>query len=328
LEPEDCLRREIARALAGLRAGATSVIGPFRTVGFAHRLLISPITVRNQDWGRIVLKEQGSRFSAFDAQVIRRAATIVALELSARRTAAELHGPNIEAMIRDLLAGLADHGTLARRAGLHGLSADDAHVLLLISDHDDQRSHAPAAEAVAAALAAPDDTFIAAVSEGVALIRPVDHRADNDPIASARATATQILASLAGSGGGSWIVAISSTFSGVPGFQQAYHEARQVTRCVRTFAAERASSVLTAKELGAGCLFLASTSRDEADQFVRHTLGPLVDLGDRSMRDLLSTLAVFLGSSRSVRDAAQGLGVHENTAPPHTRRRSPGKTAV
>jgi sugar diacid utilization regulator len=310
LEPEDCAGREIAQALAGIRAGTTSVIGPFRTAGFAHRLLISPVTVRGDEWGRVVVKEHGSRFSAFDAQVVRRAATIIALELSARRSATEL-GPSTEAMVRDLLSGLGNDDVLARRAEFHGLNVDDAHLMVLICDEGGAPSRAPRSEAVAAALAGRHNTFIAAVPEGVTLVRPVGHPADGDPVASAHAAATAIVGSLPSAG--SWIGGISSTFSGVSGFKRAYHEARQVTRCLRTFAPHHTTRVLTADELGAGCLFLASTSRDEADQFVRHTLGPLVDLGDRSMRDLLSTLAVFLASSRCVRDAAQALGVHENT---------------
>jgi DNA-binding PucR family transcriptional regulator len=70
---------------------------------------------------------------------------------------------------------------------------------------------------------------------------------------------------------------------------------------------------LSADELGAGRLFLASTTREDADVFVRQTLGPLLNTGERPMSDLLATLAVFFSSSGSVRETADRVGVHENT---------------
>jgi DNA-binding PucR family transcriptional regulator len=110
-----------------------------------------------------------------------------------------------------------------------------------------------------------------------------------------------------------WVAAVSDVFSGVGGFSRGYDDIRQVARCLATFGPDGARRVLAAPELGAGRVFLSSTSRSDADRFVRHTLGPLVTRTDRSTRDLLVTLSMFCAASRNVRQAAECLGVHENT---------------
>ncbi len=309
LEPEDRRQPEIACALAGLRSRTTSVIGPFRIAGFGHRLLMSPISMSGEERGFVVIKEQRMRFSGFDAQVARRAAMIIALQLSAQRSAAELHAPNSHTLVRDLISGLGDDGMLVRRARFHGLDPDAPHVMCLLSDETGRRELGPVACAVTEVI--QGEALTADVPEGLLVILPVGDWLASDPVADACAVARDVLALLPDSGG--CVAGVSSVFAGVCAFPRAYREVRQVNRCLQTFRSEHADRVLASGELGAGSLFLASTSREEADEFVRHTLGPLHNLGDRSMYDLLTTLAVFLGCSRNVRETADRLGVHENT---------------
>ncbi len=309
LEPEDRELPEIARALAGLRSRTTSVIGPFRASGFRHRLLISPISISGEERGFIVIKEQRMRFSAFDAQVARRAGMIIALQLSAQRSAAELHAPDSETLVRDLIAGLGDAGTLVRRARFHGVDPEGSHVMCLLSDNRGERSLGAIASAVAELI--EGECLTADVPEGLLVILPVGEWIASDPVADACSVAQDVLDSLPETGG--CIVGVSGVFTGVSAFPRAYREVRQVNRCLTTFRSDAADRVLASGELGAGSLFLASTSRDEADEFVRQTLGPLYNPADRSMRDLLTTLAVFLGCARNVRETADRLGVHENT---------------
>src|SRR5206468_8364135 len=157
--------------------------------------------------------------------------------------------------------------------------------------------------------ALPDDRAALAVvvPEGIALALSVP---EEDPTSASRQIVDAVLTSIGTNG---VVAAVSCPFSGAGGFSRAYHEARQVARCLRTFGAPDESRVLCGDELGAGSLFLASTTRADAEQFARHTLGPLFDPRDRSMRDLLATLAMFFASSRSVRETAEVIGVHENT---------------
>lgn len=309
LEPEDCEQPEIAQALAGLRPKTTSVIGPFRTTGFAHRLLISPVAVRGDEWGRIVVMEHRSRLTAFDAHVARRAATIIALEISARRRAAEVHAQGTETLLRDLLEGLGDEEKLARRARFQGVPVDERHVLCLVSDEHGQPWRGPAVEQLVAAVGDRTPVAGARVAEGVVLALRVS--ADSDPIDAARGLVEDVLGGI--SRGHRAVAALSSVFTGAGGFARAYHEVRQVAHCLRTFGGGSGGTVLAADDLGAGCLFLASTPRDDADRFVEHTLGALLDEPDRAMADLLATLGAFFSRSRNVRETAEVIGVHENT---------------
>jgi sugar diacid utilization regulator len=309
LEARHCAISEIAEALAGVRPGTTSVIGPFRTAGFGHRLLISPVTVGGDEWGRIVLLERRTRISAFDAQVVRRAGTIIALELSARRRASENVTHTTETLVHDLIAGVADDETLRRRAGFYGLHLEDRQVICLVCDANGNDWTGPDPETMAAALGDEMTAHGTLVPEGVALVLTAKPGA-GDPLAAAHALVEDALGALPPGVAG--IAALSSVFSGVRGYQRAYSEARQVARCLRTFGRD-GRCVLSAEELGAGCLFLASTTRQEADDFVHQTLGPLLNTQEATMRDLLATLAVFFTSSRSVRETADVIGVHENT---------------
>jgi hypothetical protein len=261
LDAEARARPEVASALAGVRAGDATVVGPFPAAGIAHRFLVSPVMVHGEEWGRIVLKECPARLSAFDALVARGAATIVALEFSAERRAAAVHG---------------------------GIEL----------------------EAVRAAVPELAGALVAGVPDGVVLVLPASGPSVCDPIASAVELMERLLEAAPGT---TWIAAVSQVFSGVAGFARSYDDICQVGRCLTTFCGDGTRRVLSVSELGSGRLFLSSTARADADRFVRQTLGPLVAHPDRSMRDLLATLSVFCTASHSVRQAAEQLGVHENT---------------
>jgi DNA-binding PucR family transcriptional regulator len=61
-----------------------------------------------------------------------------------------------------------------------------------------------------------------------------------------------------------------------------------------------------------GRLVLSATSNQEAQRYANETLGSLPTSED-GRAVLLRTLAVFFQSSRSIRQCAKALGVHENT---------------
>jgi len=81
-----------------------------------------------------------------------------------------------------------------------------------------------------------------------------------------------------------------------------------VLACLERFGSGR--RVLSADDLGAGRLLLATSNPAEVERFAEDTLGPLLDGGDT---DLLKTLDVFFENGRSIRRAATALDVHENT---------------
>jgi DNA-binding PucR family transcriptional regulator len=181
--------------------------------------------------------------------------------------------------------------------------------MCLFSDQLGRQSLGAIARAVAEMI--EGESLTAEVPEGLLVMLPVGDWIASDPVADACTAAQDVLDSLAEACG--CVAAVSSVFTGVSAFPRAYREVRQVNRCLATFRSDAADRVLASGELGAGSLFLASTSREEADEFVRQTLGPLHNLSDRSMRDLLTTLALFLACARNVRVTADRLGVHENT---------------
>jgi sugar diacid utilization regulator len=309
LDAEARARPEVASALAGVRAGDATVVGPFPAAGIAHRFLVSPVMVHGEEWGRIVLKECPARLSAFDALVARGAATIVALEFSAERRAAAVHAQTRETLLRDLIAGVGDEATLTRRAAVHALLVEDPHVMCLV--RDERAAHGGIElEAVRAAVPELAGALVAGVPDGVVLVLPASGPSVCDPIASAVELMERLLEAAPGT---TWIAAVSQVFSGVAGFARSYDDICQVGRCLTTFCGDGTRRVLSVSELGSGRLFLSSTARADADRFVRQTLGPLVAHPDRSMRDLLATLSVFCTASHSVRQAAEQLGVHENT---------------
>ena len=94
-------------------------------------------------------------------------------------------------------------------------------------------------------------------------------------------------------------------------YERAYSQAGQVMSCLERFGTDE-RQVLSADDLGAGRLLLASADPGEVERFATETLGPLLD-GGEGTGDLVSTLTAFFEHGRSIRRAATALDVHENT---------------
>jgi DNA-binding PucR family transcriptional regulator len=163
------------------------------------------------------------------------------------------------------------------------------------------------------ALAGPDLDELAVtaeVADGVLLILPLDAAQDDE--AALDAAIARIERALDELDVAKAVrVALSSACPDPTGFADAYADALQVRRCMLAFA-EGVPRVLAADALGAGRLFVASTDREEAEQFARRALGALRtdEPGDQA---LLATLQAFFESARSVGRAAERLGIHKNT---------------
>jgi sugar diacid utilization regulator len=96
------------------------------------------------------------------------------------------------------------------------------------------------------------------------------------------------------------------------GLPAAYHEAREVGRCIESFAGTSSRRVLAADDLGPARLFIANVNSAAAARFVEDVIGPLLT-GEEATDDLLRTLEAFYDTGRSVRLSSERLGVHENT---------------
>jgi sugar diacid utilization regulator len=109
---------------------------------------------------------------------------------------------------------------------------------------------------------------------------------------------------------GHLIAAVSTVCSAPEDYVSAYAQVRQVVYCLDAYCPP-GTNVLTADELGAGRVFLASANPEDAWQFAQSTLGTLLE--SSAGRGLLDTLHCFFTNAESIRGTAAVLGIHENT---------------
>jgi sugar diacid utilization regulator len=247
-----------------------------------------------------------SPLSALDRHAVRRAAAMIALELSARRRVVAAERDSHAALVSDLIRGDRDPGWLAQRGRELDVDLAAPHIVCLLAGPDGGPPPDPGAVAVALAghlggAPAPG----AALADATAVLLPVPEAASRAATAFARGAVADALAGLPGV-----VAALSDPVTRPEDVPHAYDEAVQVLACLRAHAGGPAR-VLAVHDLGAARLLLASLDREHADRFADHKLGPLLAHG--SSEELLETLETFFACGRGIRTAAAALGVHENT---------------
>lgn len=304
---------EVARAIAELEVDRPSVVGPFRRAGVGGRLLVAPVTVRDERWANLILVEQASSFTDFDGLITRRVASIVALEMSAEHRATLAERNARSSLAAELVRGNRDVAQLERRANFLGIPLDTPHVLSLLTWRDGDELKAPDAEAVAAALLRfkPERSILTtSVAEGVVAITELPgKRSLQQEIEEVKGWTASACAAI--DPHGRLIAGISMCCSSATDYARAYEQARQVASCIDAYSPTGRVQVLSAADLGAGRLLLAAADPAETRRFVQDTVGAL--LVDDVPAELLETLVCFFDSSRSVRRSAVALDVHENT---------------
>jgi GAF domain-containing protein len=314
LEPEFRMRPAVAEALSGIDGTRGGVVGPIPAAGLHHRFLIAPVAVRDDCWGHLVLMEHQTRFGPLDMHICRRAATNIALEMSAERraTAAEL---NAQALLAaEMVRGTGDETWLSRRADYLGVRLDVPRVVCLVTVNKGENKAVPEPRELARAVTEqnPDRAVLATtVTEGVVLMLELP---EGEPTVTAiREAKREVAAMLRKIDPQQRLHAgMSSTCRTAKDYIGGYGQARQVSKSMQSFRAPGSEPVLSADDLGAGRLLLSTTDPVEAARFATETLGGLLN-GDDGMGDLLTTLRVFFDTGRSVRNSAAELGVHENT---------------
>ena len=306
-------RPAVAKVISGLEAKQPSVIGPIPSASLPYRYLVTPVTLHDDNWGYVVITAQTSQFSAMDTIVARRASTIIALELTAEQRAADAEVHARGALARDLIFGTDGDMSMNKRANFHGMDLDRPHVVALITRAATGRRRPPSARKFALALRdqKPElQSCVSSVKDGVAAVVELPQGiANRQMVASAK---ERLIKAAEESGSGGVSIAISTVCRGVDSFSGGYDEARQVSKCA-TELADGESPVLAADDLGAGRLLLAAPNGEETRRFADDTLGPLVDENDPAMVTLLITMSAFYTHSRSIRQSAASLEVHENT---------------
>lgn len=313
LEPEVAAMPEVAKVLDDNVGNRAFVVGPIPSAGLLHRHVVAPIVLGEEVWGRLVVMEHKSRFTGGDVVAVRRAATLIALQVSSERKALEADWNAGASLAAELLGGGSDTAVARRRADRLGVSFDARRVVALIASRSGNEADSPDFREVANAFEreAPELKVHATAVEGaVAALVEVPEAEDPEGFGRrSRPLFRAVQESL--HSGDRLVVGVSTPRSGRDGYRSAHREAKQVVECIRRFSPPDGPALFSAEELGVGSLLLSSSDGEAVAKFAEETVGELVS--ERSKADLLVTLCCFFDNMGSIRGAATTLAVHENT---------------
>jgi sugar diacid utilization regulator len=303
----------IACLLRDIVAGSCASVGPLLAEGIRHRHIAAPVDVSGSRWGWLVVMEHRARLSAFDEFLTRRAATHLALELAGRRRLNVSASDARATFARQLIRGTQDPDDLRRSAEYLGIAFEIPRVVAFVTARDSERGAPFDTDPLISEVRKRCGGEVLATKgpEGFALVIDVPStqpvRTGLRVVKAALADACSRLAN-----GNELITGLSSVCREPSGLPGAYREAREVARCIESFAGTSSRRVLAADDLGPGRLFIANVNSAAAARFVEDVIGPLLT-GEEATDDLLRTLEAFYDTGRSVRLSSERLGVHENT---------------
>jgi GAF domain-containing protein len=313
LEPPFVERPEVQEALAAHTGSRAFLVGPLPAAGVLHRYVVAPVLVGAQIWGHLVVMEHKRRFSGGDLLTLRRAATLVALQVTTERRAIEADWNAGASLAAELLGGCSDVALAQRRADRLGVRLDIPRVVTLICARDNRDRRILDFRAVVRCFAdlAPDLRVQAiATSAGVAALLEVPDDADHQEfVVRVKALLHEICETLCPEG--LLVAAVSGVRSKPVEYRAAYFDVQQVVACLQRYSPRPGAAVCSAGDLGAGRMFLATSDPQLVATHAEATLGELVD--DPAKGDLLTTLCSFFDNMASTRRVAERLGVHENT---------------
>jgi sugar diacid utilization regulator/GAF domain-containing protein len=313
LEPEVANLPDVRKALAENDTNRAFVIGPIPSAGVLHRHVVAPVVLGEEVWGRLVVMEHKTRFTGGDVVAVRRAATLIALQVSSERKAVEADWNAGSSLAAELLGGSSDTAVARRRADRLGVSLDARRVVMVIGTRSGAEGDGPDFRAVAAAFdrEAPQLKVHVTAAEGAvaALIEVPEELESEVFVHESRAAFEAVRGALRPASG--LVAGISSVQRGRDGYRSAHREAKQVVECIRRFSPAGGPPLFTADELGVGSLLLSSSDGEAVGSFAEETVGELVR--EHSKADLLTTLCSFFDNMGSIRGSAAALDVHENT---------------
>jgi len=289
--------------------------GPFPALGLNRRFLIAPIAARGECWGHLVLVEQGTGFGALDMLVARRAATIVALEISAEARAASAHWDASSSLVSELLRRGQDLEALQRRAECVGTDLTAPHVLVQLAPRRAEGAGPPSARDLVEALADLDGgrtPLATGTAEGPILMVALDQTLPpREAVAQIRDAIRAACDRLLPEGA---VVAGLSTVCREPGdYAEAFEEVHSLIGAIDELAADGANVAMGIDELGAGRILMLGVNEPSGRRYIEDVIGPLLDPEDSRAADLLTTLEAYLDCSRSIRRCAERLELHDNT---------------
>jgi DNA-binding PucR family transcriptional regulator len=312
LEPPASSLPEVQAALAAASEAAKEsgcgrgfLVGPLPEANLLHRYLVVPVGVQSEAWGWLVVMEHKRRISGADMLTLRRAGTMLALQMSVERRAVEADWDAGASLTAELVTMGRDSSGARRRAERLGLRLETPRVVAYVASRTNRLSAGDFRSVLRAfAEVAPDlRVHAAAATGGVAVIIDVD-RGGADALKGVLRDVVQRL-------GDDVVAGLSSVCSDGCGYAEAYAAAREIVECIRRFAPAGGADVFSAADLGSGRVLLATSDRETVRRFAETTFGSLVC--DASKGDLLATLRMFFDNMASIRRCAARLGVHENT---------------
>jgi sugar diacid utilization regulator len=313
LEPAVANLPEVRKALAENDTNRAFVIGPIPGAGVLHRHVVAPVLLGEEVWGRLVVMEHKTRFTGGDVVAVRRAATLIALQVSSERKAVEADWNAGSSLAAELLGGSSDTAIARRRADRLGVSLDARRVVMLLGSRSGSEGDTPDFHAVAAAFGreAPQlQVQVTAVDGAVAALIEVPDAEESEAFAyDNREVFEAVRGALRHSD--QLVAGVSGVHRGRDGYRNAHREAKQVVECIRRFSPAGGPALFSADELGVGSLLLSSSDGDAVGLFADETVGELVR--EHSKADLLTTLVSFFDNMGSIRGSAAALDVHENT---------------
>ena len=148
---------------------------------------MAPVVLGEEVWGRLVVMEHKTRFTGGDVVAVRRAATLIALQVSAERKAVEADWNAGSSLAAELLGGCSDTAVARRRADRLGVSLDARRVVMLIGSRSGAEGDAPDFRAVADAFGreAPElSVHVTAVEAPSAALVEVPEAAESETFAA------------------------------------------------------------------------------------------------------------------------------------------------
>ena len=280
------------RALAGPELGAPSpserFVGGDRGVvvvpGEGDEILVLCPVVAAEDYlGSLVVRGHGTADDA-EIRLLERGALGIALSLVQQRALTDAATRSRGELLTALVEG-GESDTLERRALAARIDLRKEHFLAL-TDATDAAGRSACAE-----LARQHDGLVVDRAGRTLLLVPAD--TDLSPLR------------------GQVTVGVSGPAQGAAALPEAYAEAR---RCLQALLALGKSGIVaSSQELGVYGFLLAPAGPAEAAEFVRRTVGPLLEHDLAKGTDLARTLEEYLASGRQHTATAETLHIHPNT---------------
>ncbi|MGH3458287.1 helix-turn-helix domain-containing protein [Aeromicrobium sp.] len=291
------------RLLTGADTGMTeqldAAITEARTSGRCVRMdggaWVAAAAAGDEHLGTLVLRTDES-LDLLERRTLERGALVVALVLLFMRSEAEAESKVRGELLVDLVSGRdLDADRLRERARQQGADLD-GDLAIAVAEPDAESESGVQAARVASSLAR-EVNGLGGVHEGkVVVLAPQDPLRLGGQLCSRLDVAT---------------VGVASSSGGVERIPAAWREARQIlTTLVRL---GRTGEVSDPAGLGLARLLLGGNGPEELEEFVSHTLGPVLDYDAGRDTRLVETLDAWFAAGGSLRATAERLHIHPNT---------------